>query len=261
MLNKKNKIMKKTTLLIALFSVVIGSFAQRDFQLGLHFSPNIGWLKPTGDNIEADGVKLGYTFGVIGDFNISENYIFSAGIQLVNTGFNLVKPDVQTFTDGSGTEVTGYGKTTSEIRLNYVEIPLTLKLRTNEIGYMKYYGQVGFGLGVNYRAMADEEFSYTTVTTQGATLSNEEVDYNDEINLFRAALIIGAGAEYNLSGNTSLILGVTYNNGFSNIFSKDVYPADGNGNATRNADGSEARRTEPGKAINNMILLNVGILF
>lgn len=253
--------MKKTTLLIALFSVVIGSFAQRDFQLGLHFSPNIGWLKPTGDNVEADGAKLGYTFGVIGDFNISDNYIFSTGIQLVNTGFTLVKPDVQTFTDGSGTEATGYGKTTSEIRLNYVEIPLTLKLRTNEIGYMKYFGQVGFGLGVNYRAMADEEFSYTTITTQGATLSNEEVDYNDEINLFRASLIIGAGAEYNLSGNTSLVLGVTYNNGFSNIFSKDVYSADGNGNAIRPLDGSQARRTEAAKSINNMILLNVGILF
>ena len=253
--------MKKTTLLIALFSSVVGSFAQSDFQLGLHFSPNIGWIKPIGDNIEADGAKLGYSFGVIGDFNISENYTFSTGIQLVNTGFSKIKPDVQTFTDNSGNEVTGYGQTTSDIRLNYVEIPLTLKLRTNEIGYMKYYGQVGFGLGVNYRALADEEFSYTTVTTQGATLSNEEVDYNDEINLFRAALIIGAGVEYNLSGNTSLVLGVTYNNGFSNIFSKDVYTPDGNGNAVKPPNIESDKRNQSARSINNMILLNVGILF
>lgn len=268
MINYKNKIMKKTTVLVMLLALVLGSFAQRDFQLGLHFSPNIGWAKPAEANIEADGAKIGYTFGVIGDFNISDNYIFSTGIQLVNTGFTLVKPDAQTYIDGSGNEVPGYGKTTSEVRLNYVEIPLTLKLRTNEIGYIKYFGQVGFGLGVNYRAMADEEFSYTTVTTQGATLSNEDVDYNDEINLFRAALIIGAGAEYNLSGNTSLVFGVTYNNGFTNIFSKDVHGADGNGNAVVQTDASgttlnasDSRRTESAKSINNMILLNIGILF
>jgi len=261
--------MKKTTLLTVLFALVIGSFAQKDFQLGLHFSPNIGWLKPNGDNIEADGAKVGFNFGIIGDFNISDNYIFSTGIQIVNTGFSLVKPDVQTFVDNSGTEVTGYGQTTSDVRLNYAEIPLTLKLRTNEIGYMKYFVKVGGGLGVNYRASADEEFTYTTVTTNGATLSNEEVDYNDEINLFRASLIIGAGVEYNLSGNTSLIGGITFNNGFTNIFSKDVHTSDGNGNAVIQPDASgttplkasDTRRTESAKSINNMIVLNIGILF
>lgn len=253
--------MKKTTVLVTLLALVLGSFAQTDFQLGLHFSPNIGWLKPTGDNVEADGAKIGYSFGVIADFNISENYIFSTGAQIVNTGFTLIKPDVQEFTDNSGITANGFGKTTSEVRLNYVDIPLTLKLRTNEIGYLKYYGKVGFGLGFNYKAIADEEFAYTSVTTQGATLSNEDVDYDAEINLFRASLIIGAGVEYNLSGNTSLIVGVTYNNGFTNLFSKDVYAADGNGNAINPNNGSEAKRTEAAKSINNMIVLNVGILF
>lgn len=250
--------MKKTTVLITLLALVLGSFAQRDFQLGLHFSPNIGWVKPNGNTIASDGAKLGYTFGVIGDFNITENYILSTGLQLMNTGLSIIKPDAQTIADDPTVR---YGKTTADIRLNYVDIPVTLKLRTNEIGYMKYYGQVGFGLGVNYRAAADEEFSYATATSTGATLSNENVDYDSEINLFRAALVIGAGVEYNLSGNTSLIAGVTFNNGFTNIFSKDVYKADGNGNAAEPAAGSEAKRTESAKSINNMIVLNIGILF
>jgi hypothetical protein len=256
--NKEDKIMKKTTLLAVLFALVLGSFAQKNFQLGLHLSPNIGWIKPDGSNIEGDGAKLGYSFGVIADFNISDNYILSTGVHLLSTGFTLIKPDIQTFTDNSGSEVIGYGKTVSDIRLNYVELPVTLKLRTNEIGYIKYYGKVGFGLGVNYDATADEEFSYTTSTTTGATLTNDAVDYDDEINLFRASLIIGGGIEYNLSGNTSLIAGVTFNNGLNNIFSKDVNKADGNGNASATL-GDE--RSESAKSINNMILLNVGILF
>lgn len=253
--------MKKTTLLTLLFALAFGSFAQRDFQLGLQFSPNIGWVKPEGSNIEADGAKIGFTFGVIGDFNISENYIFSTGAQVVNTGFTLNKPDVQTFADNNGAQTTGYGKTTSQVRLNYIEVPLTLKLRTNEIGYMKYYGRVGFALGVNYEATAEEDFTYTSANTTGATLTNEKVNYDDEINLFRASLIVGAGVEYNLSGNTSLIAGVTFNNGFTNIFSKDVHTSDVNGNANIPLPGTETRRTDDAKSINNMIVLNVGILF
>lgn len=254
--------MKKTALLAVLLALVIGSFAQKDFQLGLQFSPNIGWLKPIGNNIEADGAKIGYTFGIIGDFNISDNYIFSTGIQLVNTGFTLKKPDVQEVTNTQGILENGYGSTVTDLRLNYIEIPLTLKLRTNEVGYMKYYGQVGIGLGANYRALSNEQFTYVPANGNATQpISNEEVDYNDEINLFRAALIIGAGVEYNLSGNTSLIAGVTFNNGFTNIFSKDVHAADINGNAVKPPDTDADKRNKSAESINNMIVLNIGILF
>ncbi|MFT6166085.1 MAG: hypothetical protein ACJAV5_001270 [Vicingaceae bacterium] len=255
--------MKKTTLLAVLLALVIGSFAQKDFQLGLQFSPSIGWLKPVGDNIEADGAKIGYTFGVIGDFNISDNYIFSTGIQLVNTGFTAIKPDVQEVTNTQGDLENGYGSTVADVRLNYIEVPLTLKLRTNEVGYMKYYAQVGLGLAANYRALADEKFTYVPANGNSSQpISNEEVDYNDEINLFRAALIIGAGVEYNLSGSTSLVAGVTFNNGFTNIFSKDVYSANGAGNVEVPAAGEpEPGRSKSAKSINNMIVLNIGLLF
>ena len=254
--------MKKTTLLAVLLALVIGSFAQKDFQLGLHFSPSIGWLKPVGDNIEADGAKIGYTFGVIGDFNISDNYIFSTGIQLVNTGFTAIKPDVQEVTNTQGDLEKGYGSTVADIRLNYIEVPVTLKLRTNEVGYMKYYAQVGLGLAANYRALADEKFTYVPANGNSSQpISNEEVDYNDEINLFRAALIIGAGVEYNLSGNTSLVAGVTFNNGFTNIFSKDVFAADANGNGVKPPNTEPDKRNQSAKSINNMIVLNIGILF
>ena len=74
--------------------------------------------------------------------------------------------------------------------------------------------------------------------------------------------------EYNLTGNTSLVGGITFNNGFTNLFSQDVHLADGNGNAVEQFDNlgnlkqaKDALRTESAKAINNMIVLNVGILF
>ena len=123
---------------------------------------------------------------------------------------------------------------------------------------MKYYGLFGLGLSFNYDASADEEFKYTTANNNGGTLSAEDVDYGDEINLIRASLVVGLGAEYNLSGNTSLLFGLTFNNGFTNIFSEKTYKADVNGNAVNDGLG---KKTADLKAINNYLLLNLGILF
>ena len=254
--------MKKTTLLFTLLAFSAATFAQKDFQLGLRLAPNLSWIKPDADNVEGDGLKFGFNYGLVGDFNISENYAVSTGITLVNTGGKVIRPDQQDVPN-NGASITGYGKNSADIRLKYVEVPITLKLKTNEIGYMKYFGQFGFSVGVNYDASADEEFSYTIAgSTNGATLTNKDVDYADEINAIRAALVVGLGAEYNLSGNTSLIFGITFNNGFTNIFSEDTFRADKDGNALKPSDTEFTGKSDQDlKAINNYLLLNLGILF
>jgi hypothetical protein len=228
-------------------------FSQSDFQLGLKLSPNLSWLKPDTDGVESEGMKFGFNYGIVGDFNISENYAFSTGISIVNSGGKIVMPDVKEVSVNN-TSNSLPGKTEADIRIKYVEIPLTLKLKTNQIGYMTYYGQFGFGAGVNYDSEADTDFTYNTGNSS-ATLSEEGVDYKDEINLLRASLIVGLGAEYNLSGSTSLTFGVTFNNGFTDVFSEDTYEPDANGNAQKPIKKQEL------KAINNYLVLDLGVLF
>jgi hypothetical protein len=240
--------MKKIALLISAIALSFSTtFAQTNFQLGLNLSPNFNWFKAQSESVENDGLKFGFNYGVIGDFNISENYAFSTGISIVNTGGTINYADRQF--DGNGLEQGGIS--TTDLKLKYVEIPLTLKLKTNEIGYLTYFGQFGFGLGVNYDAKADVDFKYPGST---GSLTFEDVDFNKEVNLIRTSLIVGIGAEYNLTGNTSLVFGVTFNNGFTNVLSKDIYNEDVNGNG-------EGTRSEEFKAINNYLLVNVGILF
>ena len=74
-------------------------------------------------------------------------------------------------------------------------------------------------------------------------IEEENENIQDDINLFRAALIVGAGAEYNFSGNTSLLFGITYNNGFTNIANFDV-----------DVD-------KKAKLLNNYLELTVGVFF
>ena len=53
----------------------------------------------------------------------------------------------------------------------------------------------------------------------------EKENMQDDIALYKASLIVGAGAEYNFSGSTSIMFGLTYNNGFMNILDIDGFKA------------------------------------
>jgi len=244
--------MKKLVAVIILsfvFSLTYGQ--EKSFQLGLVLSPKLAWIKPDNSGIENEGLNFGFNFGITGDFNIAENYSVSTGILVLNSGGKISYPSVGDV-GTTNNPVLANGRTEADFRLRYIEIPITLKLKTNQIGYWTYYGQFGFGAAVNYDAEADINFSSPN---SNSDLSMEEVDFQDEVNLIRASLIIGAGAEYNISGNTSLVFGLTFDNGFTNIFDFDAPLADGNGNATNSGE------TQAVKAINNFIALNVGVLF
>ena len=223
----------------------------KSFQLGFQLSPNISWISPDSEGLENEGNKLGFSYGIIADFNIAENYSISTGFTLLNSGGKINYPDKIDIISQAGATISQGGRTTADLRLKYIQIPFTIKLKTNEIGYMKYFGQFGVGTAFNIDAVAEEEFTYPG---GNGAIKNDDVDYKDEISLFRASLLMGIGAEYNVSGNTSIMFGINFDNGFLNILSEDIYAEDANGNG-------EGNRDESFKAINNSIILNFGILF
>jgi len=243
--------MKKITLLSfsILFSLI--SMAQSSFQLGFRGTPNISWLKPDSKNVDADGAVFGFNYGVIADFNISDRYSFSTGVESATTGGKLNLKDIATST---------------EFKMKYVEVPLSLKLKTNQIGYITYYGQFGVGLGINYDAEAKFSSSLKSQTDE---------NFNDHINLFRGSIIMGLGAEYNISGNTSIVFGLTFNNGVTNIFNKngkdlikELYqpgsaPNDqyGNYQEINLENTAKVAASDELKAISNYLGLNIGIIF
>ena len=238
--------MKKPLLIVIALVFSFTGFSQTEFQLGLQLSPNISWLNPDSEGAASEGSSIGFSYGIIGDFNIADNYAFSTGITLLNMGGKLSYPDALEID-----QIPTNGRTEADIRLKYVQIPLTLKLKTNQIGYMKYYGQFGIAASINYDAEADTDFTHPG---DNSKLTRSDVDFGDEINLFRGSLIVGLGAEYNLSGKTSILMGLTFDNGFTNILSEDNYANDGSGNAI-------GEKNKDFKSINNSIVLNVGVLF
>lgn len=249
--------MKKigTLLLVILISFSVYS-QDRTFRFGLKAAPSVAWLKAETDGYEAAGSRIGFSYGILGDFNFSDNYALATGLEINYNGGKLEYADVYKKNDS----LSFIGTTNSNYQLQYVQLPITMKMKTNEIGYMTYFAQFGLGAGVNIGAKADNQFS-----EPGAAETIEvEKEIEDQIGLFRASLIIGLGAEYNISGNTNAFFGVSFNNGFTNIFTKNapVYQLTDKGEiAVDSNTGEPIELSTKRKAISNYIALNLGVFF
>ena len=201
--------MKRTFigLFLLFFSTVVSaqdpSSPYYGFRLGLTAHPTIGWVKP--DIGKSNGVSLGFSYGIIGDFNFTQNYSFSTGLTI--TTINGKSTEIRT--DNSGTGAPSQTELELKYKLQYVELPLTLKLKTVKINEVRYYGQFGLSNGFLVGAKQDADVT--------GAVSTKDVNIKDDVNFYRAGLIIGAGAEFDISGNTSITTGLTFNNGFTNM--------------------------------------------
>lgn len=216
-----------SVLLVALLAPMAFSVDPGGFRFGLKASPVIAWMRPETSGYENDGIRLGLSYGFIGDVRLGEFYAFSTGLNINLIGGKLKYED---YRDGDRVLISP-----RNYNLQYLEIPLTIKMHTQEIGYLTYYGRFGFGAGVNLRSKAKD--SYNNIT-------EELDDIKGDTRLLRGSLIVGLGVEYSLGGRTALVGGVTFNNGFTNVLKGT----------------NEALNRKP-SAINNYLELTFGVMF
>jgi opacity protein-like surface antigen len=190
--------------------------SEQKFHFGLKAAPSLAWITTDTKGFESSGTKLGFSYGLITEFNFTPNYAFATGVDITYRGGN------------SKYSFKANDSTTTNIEekynLQYVEIPLTLKLKTNEIGYLTYFLQFGVAPGFNIRAKSDRKIT-TQTGSNISTESEDNVDIKDDINNFNLSMIIAGGLEYTLSGSTVLLAGITFNNGFLDILDDSAIKA------------------------------------
>lgn len=214
--------MKKLFLssLLIFISSVLFAQSESNLHFGLKAAPSLAWLRSDSEGYDSNGSKFGFSYGLITDFNFATNYAFATGVDITYRGGKFKTVSSLKSAANSDSVIS----TTSTFTLQYIEIPLTLKLKTNEIGYLRYYLQIGIAPGINIRAR--ESYDRTTVTTIGtSTVTDNDkqsgVDVQDDINNINVSMIIGGGVEYTLSGTTALLVGIQFNNGFMDVFDGD----------------------------------------
>ncbi len=198
--------MKKYLFITILLISSIQVFAQQtNLRFTVFVDPKFSWMKSDYNAIENDGTKMGVNIGLNVDNFFADNYAIMTGISIDNTGGNLKFEDGKILKTGSGEETIDPGSVIT-YKLQYINVPLGLKLKTNEIGYWTFFTHLGLNSGINIKATAEVD---------GDELENENI--SDEVNLFNLGYYIGAGAEYSIGGNAAIVVGLTYTNGFVDI--------------------------------------------
>ena len=235
--------MKKILSLAIIMVIVFGLNAQKQFQLGLQVSNKLTWLNTAEKSVITDGIRYGGGVQFMFDYNITENYVFSSGIGLMGIGGKIQYVDSLPYFE---TRDSIYGIPPYSVITNKIEaftIPLTIKLRTNDIGKLRIYGRLGVNTHIRSKAKGD-----INIVNQQQVNFLEGENITNEVSMFVLSSPIMAGIEYALWEETRLIAEIGYDHGWTNV-SRQIKSSDGK--------ISDKRRN----VTIGYLSLNVGILF
>ncbi len=240
--------MKKIVALIA-FILILGTagYAQ-ELRFGFQLSPVFSWTSTNTNSVNSSGTNLGLKLGMLGEYYFQENYAISSGIgfafnhggtlQHENGGSYWVNSDLAAslaeLPDGVKLK---YG-------IQYVEIPIGLKMRTREFGYLRYFIEPNMALGFRTQATG-------SIKGLGVGGDAEKINIRKEVNLLNFSWGLGGGVEYSLSENTSLVGGLGFQIGFADV-------TDDSGTVK---DPERGDRKEDSKGKIGAIVLRIAIMF
>lgn len=194
---------------------------EEEVHLGLALAPN--WSHGISRDYAHEpldaNLRFGYKF--IFDWKFTDTYAIGSGVNVFHAGG---KVGFLTAADTSSLRFVEWG-----VRNQYVEVPITFKMRTKEVGYTTYYGQFGVGLGLNVRSEVDarsylswgrssQDAAWAPVADETGGGEAIRMAFDDQTRLFRPSLIVGVGAERSLLGKTAVCMGLAYNMGLSNQY-------------------------------------------
>jgi hypothetical protein len=172
--------------------------------IGVHADPLISWFSSDIDSVRNDGARAGFNFGVTFNYFFGPNYSVSTGLNLINAGGRLVNRKTTTFDITTGIDPEVPQNTAIEYKIQYLSVPVGLKLQTNQIGYITYFTD----LGLDPKVVVGNKVNSVTFENQKAP---------GEIKTFNISYHVMAGIEYAIGGNTAVVIGVCFDNNFADI--------------------------------------------
>ncbi len=188
--------MKKLIVFVVALVMTTSVFAQeKPIRLGVFLGPNLSWLSPDMEGLESGGSSMGFAWGLMTDFTLMENYYLTTGININYFG-GKIAPKV-----AKDLEL--------KYNMRYIMVPLTLKLRTNELlPRFKFYGSLGLEAGVRIRA-------------KGEVNNGPKEDIKDSTQPFIGNLVVGGGAEFAIDEALDIVAGLSFHNGLLNALKGD----------------------------------------
>jgi hypothetical protein len=191
----KNSNKWKGGLLIALLLTVMTGWTQ-PLRFSLSVAPVLAFSETDFEVNKKPffGSKLGFEAA----YYFRESYALSAGVEISRLGTRMEHSDHNI-----------------KLSAKYLDIPLRIRLSTEEIGYWTFYGK--FGLIASYKTSEEVKIDPKPI------LEPQDRYLTD----FMGSLEFGIGAEYNFGGPWSLFSELSFRNNFTNALRHDTPPFSG----------------------------------
>jgi len=213
-------------------------------RFGVQASPVFSFMYANDNQINSDGINLGLKLGLMAEYYFAETYAITTGLNMAfNHGGPMLYevggsflPDSELSEDGLRELADG---TQIKYDLQYLEIPLGLKMRTEEFGYIRYFAEMPiFNLNILTRARGDID---------GPEDESVNENISRDVTFFNLTWGFGGGLEYSLSPKSSVVTGLYYHQSFVDI--------------TDDSGQKNNGRDENSKGSFGLIQLRLGILF
>jgi len=198
--------MKKLLFVALVWIVSLNAVNAQELKLGFKFNPLIGFAAVTDDSgnevpNRSNGARVGWMYGIVANYRITENYGIYTGVTIVNKGFTEEFARDTLFTSDQN------------IRVTTLEVPLTALLRSNEIANgIRFKGFFGFSLDLNVGYRNEFSGSNPFEPENGSG----QVKGGNRLRNFGLSFIVGPGVDWETSIGT-LGLGITFHQGLTNI--------------------------------------------
>lgn len=143
-------------------------------RMGLYISPAINFISTEIQGLETNN-NLGLIYGYALEFPLSVNHYLESGFSINYKGGGI---------EQSETDIGDY-------KVQYLTIPILIKMRSRQIGYFNYFARIGPSLNFKIK---------------------EKITHNEAAKGAVIDIAIFLGAERSLGGDTSLEGSIFYNN-------------------------------------------------
>ena len=246
--------MKKSLLIVGLMlAMSLTASAQNNgFAFGFKLGPGFDWTGSTTGAAKSEGMRMGFGVGVVAEYYFADNYAIVSGVNVnMNRGHYSFENARFAMGEDSVTFIEKYN-VDRKYKATIYEVPLMLKMMTNELGGLplRAYAQVGAGLGYAQKVKVKDTYLDVAETEYAAT--------DKEFSNLRASMKIGAGAQYAIDESTRVFAGLYFSHDFINninYITPNYY-----GNYYENGEDIADREVKL-NMLQNRIGIEFGILF
>ncbi len=194
---------------LAFFLVLLNLTGQAQYlQFGVFADPQLSWFTSDTKKFSPNGSVFGFNAGFSLERYFADRYAITTGASISNIGGNIKYKEEDYILKTRDGEYPIAVNSNVKVKGQYINVPLGLKFKTNEIGYTTFFAHLGVIGHVKLKGFAWED-------TNGV---DREVLENEQLNFGFVSYMFGAGMQYSLGGPSAIQVGLTYANGMTAAF-------------------------------------------